>query len=234
MYSFYGGHPGSSINIVAYYNDLTAIQNAFNSNNTIRYGQCAVIINPSDNLNNGKIYQKMYNNNALLIGQFSATLKANYITKAVVTEQNHLLIKYSDTDHQGDITYNNENGWTDLGDISVNITLNMGQIYPNLNWCGVGTINEIGVIKFTLPLSRPIHNEASLITTSAGSLTVKNKEHVTIIDAFSLGLDNSNKIIINENVLGLEFIVDSSQILNDISGNEIVDITISNLTLRIN
>lgn len=233
MYSFYGGHPGSSINIVKTYQNLAAIQNAF-SNNTIRYGQCAVIVNPNDSSNNGKIYQKMYNNNALLIGQFSATLKVNYITKAVVTEQNHLLIKYSDTDHQGDVTYNNENGWSDLGDVSVNITLNMGQTYPNLNWSGVGTVNGVGVIKFVLPLSRPIHNEASLITTSAGSLTIKSREHATIIDGFSLGSNNSNKITINENILGLEFIIDSSQVLNDISGDEIVDITISNLTLRIN
>lgn len=234
MYSFYGGHPGSSINIVAYYNNLTEIRNAFNNNNTIRYGQCAVIINQNDSANNGKIYQKMYNNNASLIGQFSATLKVNYIIKAVVTEQNHLLIKYSDTDHQGDITYNNENGWTDLGDVSVNITLNIGQTYPNLNWCGVGTINGMGVIKFILPLSRPVHNEANLITTSAGSLTVKSREHATIIDGFSLSSNNSDKITINENILGLEFIIDSSQILSNISEDEIVDITISNLTLRIN
>ena len=232
MYSFYGGHPGSSINIVKIYSTINSLETDFKNQSNVKYGQCASII--SSDSHNGEIYQKLYNGNALLIGKFSATLKTNYITKAIVTDQNHLLIKYSDSDQQGDIIYNNEDGWTDLGDVSLNITLNIGQYYSNLNWCGIGIINRLGVIKFTLPLSRPLHNETSLITTSAGSITIKNKNNDIIIDNFSLSLTNSNKITINENILGLDFVINTNQILNEISEEEIINIIISGLTLRIN
>lgn len=226
MYSFYGGHPGSSVNITGHYTTYENLVNAFQSTNCpVRVGEYASIIN-SSNPNysyNGNVYQRPSKGSPILVGKFAINVQLNQIEQISINDQNHLLIKYTDST-KGDLQ-----GWNDVGDITTNIVLNKGT-QNNLNWCGLGKINHRNsksILKFIIPLSTPLSNKINNISISSGALIIQ--KNGTNIDGSNITLSSINSSI-SRTILGLEFTTNYSNQLQ-IQENQIVNISISNLSL---
>ena len=212
MYSFYGGHPGSSVNITGHYTTYENLVNAFQSTNCpVRVGEYASIIN-SSNPNysyNGNVYQRPSKGSPILVGKFAINVQLNQIEQISINDQNHLLIKYTDST-KGDLQ-----GWNDVGDI---------------NWCGLGKINHRNsksILKFIIPLSTPLSNKINNISISSGALIIQ--KNGTNIDGSNITLSSINSSI-SRTILGLEFTTNYSNQLQ-IQENQIVNISISNLSL---
>ena len=68
----------------------------------------------------------------------------NYILNMVVNENNHLLVRYSDPNKRaGGLTYNNVEGWTDLGRITERYEYNPGtDLYGISDYSGYGVLEN--------------------------------------------------------------------------------------------
>lgn len=197
----------------------------FNINNT---GQMSVTFADGTSQNRGTL--KSLTN--LSIDTSTQKLKAEYNTGtseligsainsigrvAINTNNNHLLIYYTAPEKRGNITYNNQTGWTDLGYLfdGVNINskvtelLEQDIIIPNnfnieiTRWYGLGQILE-GAVYFSLPLNKILTLNNPSFNITDGNIKIVNQSNVIAANSLSA---ISSSILITKTITGLNFII---------------------------
>ena len=106
-----------------------------------------------------------------------------------VNENNHLLVRYSDPVRRaaGGITYNNIDGWTDLGQITQQYEYEDGSVATELDWIGIGQLIDDGtnnkIIKFNISPTAFINAAVDIVTVTAGTLDgTDGTDTVTALD----------------------------------------------------
>lgn len=99
-------------------------------------------INKAEDVENqedvGKIAYQINNGDYKSIGE-----PINYIEKAALNDNNQLLVKYSDPNkNTGNISWNDEQGWTSIGDFTTNFQLGVNEHFLDDHWTGIGEIVE--------------------------------------------------------------------------------------------
>lgn len=131
----------------------------------------------------------------------------NYIMNMTVNENNHLLVRYSDPARRvGGLTYNNIDGWTDLGQITQQYEYGDGSVATGLSWIGIGQLIDDGVnnkvIKFNISPTAFINAAVDTVTVTAGTLDgTDGTDTVTALD-----LTTAN---VAKTLTGLQFEIDS-------------------------
>ena len=132
----------------------------------------------------------------------------NYIMNMAVNENNHLLVRYSDPVRRaaGGITYNNIDGWTDLGQITQQYEYGDGSVTTGLNWIGIGQLIDDGtnnkVIKFNISPTAFINAAVNTVTVTAG--TLNGTDGTNTITALDL-----TTVTVTKTLTGLQFEIDS-------------------------
>ena len=132
----------------------------------------------------------------------------NYIMNMAVNENNHLLVRYSDPVRRaaGGITYNNIEGWTDLGQITQQYEYGDGSAAAGLSWIGIGQLIDDGtnnkVIKFNISPTAFINAAVDAVSVTAGTLDgTDGTDTVTALDLTTA--------TVTKTLTGLQFEVDS-------------------------
>lgn len=166
------------------------------------------ISNASIDSNTQKIKITYNNNSEELIGE-----PINYIEKMAVSN-NHLLVLYSDPQkqEQGNITYDNQSGWTDIGQIDPQIyDYNPGDIIFGLQYTkGYGTVyvdpeKTTKQFKFTIPFFGTINPAITHIFANNGTLNFKMET-----GAYGTGTLSSSSTTITKTPFGLQFIYNTA------------------------
>jgi len=132
----------------------------------------------------------------------------NYIMNMAVDENNHLLVRYSDPVRRaaGGITYNNIDGWTDLGQITQQYEYGDGSVATGLSWIGIGQLIDDGtnnkVIKFNISPTAFINAAVNTVTVTAG--TLNGTDGTNTITALDL-----TTATVTKTLTGLQFEIDS-------------------------
>ena len=131
----------------------------------------------------------------------------NYIMNMAVNENNHLLVRYSDPARRvGGLTYNNIDGWTDLGQITQQYEYGDGSVVTGLSWIGIGQLIDDGInnkiIKFNISPTAFINVAVDTVTVTAGTLDgADGTDTVTALDLTTA--------TVTKTLTGLQFEVDS-------------------------
>ena len=158
----------------------------------------------------------------------------NYIVKAAVNNQNHLLVKYADPTQQGNIRWNNEDGWSDIGTILTNLEYGSNTVTQQ-KWVGVGQLLDHGTgnhktLHFTIPLTQLIKSEYNNITVTGGILNADNG--VSDNKVANLSLSSSNTTITKQ-LTGLMFDVTTTiTATNQNDKDTFINIAITDLALK--
>lgn len=131
----------------------------------------------------------------------------NYIMNMAVNENNHLLVRYSDpAKRAGGITYNEIDGWTDLGQITQRYEYDSGSTATGLTWIGIGQLIDRGTgnktLRFTVNPTAFINSAVNFITVTAGTISGKNgTDTITAL--------NLSTATVTKTLTGLQFEIDS-------------------------
>jgi len=154
----------------------------------------------------------------------------NYIMSMVVNTNNHLLVRYSDPAKRvGGLTYNNINGWTDLGQIiQPTAEYGNGSVVTGLNWAGIGQLIDNGtnnkIIKFNISPTALINTEVNTVTITSGTLDGTNgTDTVTALD-----LTTATAV---KTLTGLQFKIDSGIASSGTAGTSFINLAITDMEL---
>ena len=154
----------------------------------------------------------------------------NYIMNMTVNENNHLLVRYSDPVRRaaGGITYNNIDGWTDLGQITQQYEYGDGSIVTGLSWIGVGQLIDDGtnnkVIKFNISPTAFINAAVDTITVTAGTLDgTDGTDTVTALDLTTA--------TVTKTLTGLQFEVNSGIASGGAAATGFINLSIAGMGL---
>ena len=154
----------------------------------------------------------------------------NYVMNMAVNDSNHLLVRYSDPNRRaGGLTYNNIDGWTDLGQIFQKYEYNPNDTVSGLSWKGIGTIEDYTTgnkkIFLTINLNGTFNPQINNITINAGNIIGEGAT------TFNLNLSSQNTTI-EKTLTGLQFEIDSG-IPSDSppSSNVFINLSISDMEL---
>lgn len=154
----------------------------------------------------------------------------NYVMNMAVNDSNHLLVRYSDPNRRaGGLTYNNIDGWTDLGQIFQKYEYNPNDTVSGLSWKGIGTIEDYTTgnkkIFLTINLNGTFNPQINDITINAGNIIGEGAT------TFNLNLSSQNTTI-EKTLTGLQFEIDSG-IPSDSppSSNVFINLSISDMEL---
>ena len=154
----------------------------------------------------------------------------NYIMSMVVNTNNHLLVRYSDPAKRvGGLTYNNINGWTDLGQIiQPTAEYGNGSVVTGLNWAGIGQLIDNGtnnkIIKFNISPTALINTDVNTVTITSGTLDGTNgTDTVTALD-----LTTATAV---KTLTGLQFKIDSGIASSGTAGTSFINLAITDMGL---
>ena len=154
----------------------------------------------------------------------------NYIMSMVVNTNNHLLVRYSDPAKRvGGLTYNNINGWTDLGQIiQPTAEYGNGSVVTGLNWTGIGQLIDNGtnnkIIKFNISPTALINTDVNTVTITSGTLDGTNgTDTVTALD-----LTTATAV---KTLTGLQFKIDSGIASSGTAGTSFINLAITDMEL---
>jgi len=154
----------------------------------------------------------------------------NYIMSMVVNTNNHLLVRYSDpAKRAGGLTYNNINGWTDLGQIiQPTAEYGNGSVITELNWAGIGQLIDNGtnnkIIKFNISPTALINTDVNTVTITSGTLDGTNgTDTVTALD-----LTTATAV---KTLTGLQFKIDSGIASSGTAGTSFINLAITDMGL---
>ena len=154
----------------------------------------------------------------------------NYIMNMAVNENNHLLVRYSDPVRRaaGGITYNNIDGWTDLGQITQRYEYGDGSVATGLDWIGIGQLIDDGtnnkVIKFNISPAAFINAAVDTVTVTAGTLDgTDGTDTVTALDLTTA--------VVTKTLTGLQFEVDSGIASGGAAATGFINLSIAGMGL---
>ena len=154
----------------------------------------------------------------------------NYIMNMAVNENNHLLVRYSDPVRRaaGGITYNNIDGWTDLGQITQQYEYGDGSVTTGLSWIGIGQLIDDGnnnkVIKFNISPTAFINAAVDTVTVTAGTLDgTDGTDTVTALDLTTA--------TVTKTLTGLQFEVDSGIASGGAAATGFINLSITGMGL---
>ena len=154
----------------------------------------------------------------------------NYIMSMVVNTNNHLLVRYSDPAKRvGGLTYNDINGWTDLGQIiQPTAEYGNGSVVTELNWAGIGQLVDNGtnnkIIKFNISPTALINTDVNTVTITSGTLDGTNgTDTVTALD-----LTTATAV---KTLTGLQFKIDSGIASSGTAGTSFINLAITDMGL---
>lgn len=147
-----------------------------------------------------------------------------------VNENNHLLVRYSDPVRRttGGITYNNIDGWTDLGQITQQYEYGDGSAVTGLNWVGIGQLIDDGtnnkVIKFNISPTAFINAAVDTVVITAGTLDgTDGTDTVTALDLTTA--------TVTKTLTGLQFEIDSGIASGGAATTGFINLSISGMGL---
>ena len=154
----------------------------------------------------------------------------NYIMNMAVNENNHLLVRYSDPVRRaaGGITYNNIDGWTDLGQITQQYEYEDGSVATELDWIGIGQLIDDGtnnkIIKFNISPTAFINAAVDIVTVTAGTLDgTDGTDTVTALDLTTA--------TVTKTLTGLQFEVDSGIASGGAAATGFINLSIAGMGL---
>lgn len=153
----------------------------------------------------------------------------NYIMNMVVNENNHLLVRYSDPARRvGGLTYNNIDGWTDLGQITQQYEYGDGSVATGLSWIGIGQLIDDGtnnkVIKFNISPTAFINAAVDTVAVTAGTLDgTDGTDTVTALDLTTA--------TVTKTLTGLQFEVDSGIASGGAAATGFINLSIAGMGL---
>lgn len=155
----------------------------------------------------------------------------NYIMNMAVNENNHLLVRYSDpAKRAGGITYNEIDGWTDLGQITQQYEYGDGSTVTGLTWIGVGQLIDRGtgnkILRFTINPTAFINNVVNTITVTAG--TISGNNGTDTITALNL---TTATVAIAKTLTGLQFEIDSGIASEGAAATDFINLSIEGMGL---
>lgn len=138
----------------------------------------------------------------------------NYIMNMIVNNNNHLLVRYSDPQKRGQISYGDYQDWADLGSINQQYEYDRGDQVTDLYWRGVGEIVDSGgtgnkKIYFNINPIAFINPEVNDITITAGQLYAKTTDGTTIVAGLDLSTEGTTTV--TKTLTGLNFQIDTGQ-----------------------
>lgn len=142
----------------------------------------------------------------------------NYIEDMAVNSSNHLLVMYSDPQKQGPILFNDEVGWTDIGQITQHYEYDAGDSVSGLIWTGAGFLEDDGTntkkLRFSINPTAFIGSAVTTVTVTAGSLSA-----VTLTGtSTSISRSLSGNTTVTNQLTGLNFVVDTGVASSGSSG----------------
>ena len=147
-----------------------------------------------------------------------------------VNENNHLLVRYSDPARRatGGITYNNIDGWTDLGQITQQYEYGDRSTVMGLDWIGIGQLIDDGtnnkVIKFNISPAAFINAAVDTVTVTAGTLDgTDGTDTVTALDLTTAA--------VTKTLTGLQFEVDSGIASGGAAATGFINLSIAGMGL---
>jgi len=146
-----------------------------------------------------------------------------------VNTNNHLLVRYSDPNRRaGGLTYNNIDGWTDLGQITQQYEYGNGSTITNLEWIGIGQLIDDGTnnkkLKFTINPTAFINAAVDTITITAGSIEGSNVTDT--ITALNLTTATVTKML-----TGLQIEIDSGITSSGAAATDFINLSITGMEL---
>lgn len=155
----------------------------------------------------------------------------NYIMNMAVNEDNHLLVRYSDpAKRAGGITYNEIDGWTDLGQITQQYEYGDKSTVTGLTWIGVGQLIDRGtdnkILRFTINPTAFINNAVNTIIVIAG--TVNGNNGTDTITALNL---TTTTVTIAKTLTGLQFEIDSGIVSSGAAATSFINLAIEDMGL---
>ncbi len=156
----------------------------------------------------------------------------NYIMNMVVNENNHLLVRYSDPARRvGGLTYNNIDGWTDLGQITQQYEYGDGSVATGLSWIGIGQLIDDGtnnkIIKFNISPTAFINAAVNSVAVTTGTLNGTNGTDT--ISALNLTTATVTKML-----TGLQFEIDSGIASSGAAATNFINLSITGMGLSFN
>lgn len=160
----------------------------------------------------------------------------NYIMETAINNNQHLLVRYSDPLRRAQldtVTWNNKNGWTDIGDLKVPYVYR-DPTALDLQWSGLGILTnsdetEYMSITFTMPLTQFIDSNISSVEVSDGELYVKSQDGTH--DLTGVALDSTNTTV-TKTLSGLKFQIQTTFTNLQIATIEIVSVLVNGLDLE--
>lgn len=148
-----------------------------------------------------------------------------------VNEDNHLLVRYSDpVKRAGRITYNEIDGWTDLGQITQQYEYGNGSYATGLTWIGVGQLIDRGtgnkMLRFTINPTAFINRAVNTIIVIAG--TVNGNNGTDTITALHL---TTATVTIAKTLTGLQFEIDSGIASGGAAATDFINLSIEGMGL---
>ena len=147
-----------------------------------------------------------------------------------VNENNHLLVRYSDPVRRaaGGITYNNIDGWTDLGQITQQYEYGDGSVATGLSWIGIGQLIDDGtnnkVIKFNISPTAFINAAVDTAVVTAGTLDgTDGTDTVTALDLTTA--------TVTKTLTGLQFEIDSGIASGGAAATGFINLSIAGMGL---
>lgn len=153
----------------------------------------------------------------------------NYIMNMAVNENNHLLVRYSDPARRvSGLTYNNIDGWTDLGQITQQYEYGDGSVVTGLNWIGIGQLIDDGtnnkIIKFNISPAAFINATVDTVTVTAG--TLDGTDGTNTITALDL-----TTATVTKTLTGLQFEIDSGIASGGAAATGFINLSIASMGL---
>ena len=153
----------------------------------------------------------------------------NYIMNMAVNKNNHLLVRYSDPAKRvGGITYNETDGWTDLGQITQQYEYDDKSTATGLTWIGVGQLIDSGTgnkkLRFTINPTAFINKAVNKVTVSEGIISGNNgTDKITV-----LSLKTATVI---KTLTGLQFEIDSGITSSGAAATSFINLVIEGMGL---
>jgi len=153
----------------------------------------------------------------------------NYIMNMAVNENNHLLVRYSDpAKRAGGITYNETDGWTDLGQITQQYEYDDKSTATGLTWIGVGQLIDSGTgnkkLRFTINPTAFINKAVNKVTVSEGIISGNNgTDEITVLSL--------KTATVTKTLTGLQFEIDSGIASSGAAATSFINLVIEGMGL---